>query len=110
MTLNNATTGEQITEFCWATTQSNVNQFTATALDGSVYIQVIGSPSQTIIAECVIATGMKSVLESAHANVDLMFLSDGSETIHGRIIELEFQVDVRGGKQRCTIKLAREEV
>ena len=109
MILRNQTTGEHITEHCWAQTSSNVNQVVNTALDGSVYIQVIGSPSTTIVAECVIDTGAKAKLESAHARADLMAITGDGRTTYGHVTKLYFQDKVRGNMQRCTVTLMEEE-
>lgn len=110
MILKNETTGEIITEFCWTQTTSNVTQVVTTAFDGTVYIQTIGKPSRTIVAECVIYTDAKPKLESAHARVDLMSITDGTDVLHGRITGLSFQNKVRGNMQRCTVTLAKEEI
>lgn len=109
MILRNQTTGETITEYCWAHTSDNVNQVVNTALDGSVYIQVIGRPSTTIVAECVVNVAAKPKLESAHANADLMAVADGGSTMYGRITSLSFQNKVRGNLQRCTVTMSEEE-
>lgn len=110
MILRNQTTGEKITEFCWTNTTSDVTQVLTKALDGTVYIQVIGEPSKTIVAECVITTSAKPKLESAHARADLMSVTDeDGHLTYGRITALSFQNKVRGNKQRCTVTLAEEE-
>ena len=110
MILRNQTTGEKITEFCWTKTTPNVNQVVTTAMDGTVYIQVIGSPSKTIVAECVITTDAKPKLESAHARADLMSVTDEDGRVTcGHITALSFQTKVRGNKQRCTVTMAEEE-
>lgn len=109
MILRNQTTGEKITEFCWTQTTPNVNQVVTTAMDGTVYIQVIGRPSKTIVAECVITTEAKAKLESAHASAALMSIADDSRMTYGRITALSFQRKVRGNMQRCTVTMMEEE-
>lgn len=109
MTLKNETTGTVITDYCWISTNQDVTQVSSKALDGTVYLQIIGAPSVSIIAEIVLPVSMKPTLENSHASGALMSVGSESEKQYGRITGLSFQTKELGGLQRCTVTLAKEE-
>ena len=109
MTLKNETTGIVIPDYCWISSKQDVSQVESKALDGTVYLQIIGSPSVTITADIILEAEMKPTLEAAHASGALMSVGAGSAKQYGRITGLSFKNKIRGGLQRCTVTLAKEE-
>lgn len=108
LTMKNAVTGETITEYCWAVTSQEVNRITSTALDGTVYVQVIGKPAKRIEVEGVISDDKLEALRAAEASATVMILSNDTETLYGRIVSLRERTRIVNCKRKFSAELTRE--
>jgi hypothetical protein len=110
MTLLDVTTNTELTPYAWVTPDQDVTKILNTALDGTVYLQIIGAPVKYYDVGAVISSTDREALEDAEANGDLLSLTEVDTTLYGRIVELNINPKIIGGTQTLTMRLAKEVV
>lgn len=108
--LYDITQGHAITRFVSLDVAQGVKRIINTALDGTTYIQVIGTPSVTYQIEAYVDAGGKARLFLAEADCNLLRATVQSGTFYGRITALSCAKMPPSRYHKATITLAAEEV
>lgn len=106
--LKNTQTGATISDHCWALTRQEVNRVKNTALDGTVYMQIIGTPAKVIDVEGEVYDGKLDLLRVAEQSGVILSLSNDEETWYGRITDLQEGRKIVGGRRKFTAEMTWE--
>lgn len=108
MVMKNTKTGVVVSSECWAHTKQEVNRVTTTALDGTVYSQIIGTPTKIIQVEGGVYDNKLDDLRNADASGVVLSLSNSSVTWYGRILNLQEGTKIVNGRRKFSATLSWE--
>lgn len=107
ITLKNGTT--VLTVYAWQKEVQHVNRAMSTALDGTQYYQVFGSPYYDINIEGVCSDAEKLLIEAAEAaGASISCVSGETALYSGRIKELKFDDRTYVGLMKFSMTLIEE--
>ena len=106
--LYDETTSAAISYHLSLESSSNVTQIKSVSLDGTVYLQTIGSPQTDYTGKVYVDREGKALLEAAYANGDLLRAEVKHGTYHGRLTDIKFSDRNAGDTFETTITLAKE--
>ena len=90
--------------------EEETQQIVNTSLDGTVYIQNVGSPQKNCVGSVYVTRDEKTLLMSAFSGGNLMRIEVKHGTYYGRIIELSFGERLPGDYLEAKLKVANEVV
>lgn len=102
--------GKVVTPWCWAITKQQANTVVSTALDGTVYVQVIGTPRKIIEAEGVVLLGSLQLLLDAERTAEMLTLVNDENSLHGRITSFDQGRSIVNGRLKFTMEMTWEAV
>lgn len=108
--LYDITLNREITHLVSISTSQNVNRVINQALDGTTYIQVIGSPTRSHSLDVYVTDDEKAKMEQAEADCNLLSATVDAGTFYGRITSQSFKKIAGGRWHQATVVLASEEV
>ena len=98
----------RITRFVQCERQVNVMRIVSKALDGTSYLQIIGTPNVDFKIVCYVDRVGKTALETAESDGNLLRITVKSGTFYGRITEAKYSERQAGDTFQVTLKLAME--
>lgn len=103
-------TGTIVTRYVSVHTSQQVNRITQTALDGTTYLQIIGSERIIYRVIAYVNAAGKVELMSAESTAAIVFVQARDGNYYGRIISMELSERMAGGWYQATLTLAKEHV
>ena len=99
-----------ITTFVQFEIEEETQQIISTSLDGTVYIQNVGSPQKNYVGRVYVNRDEKTLLMSAFSHGNIVRIDVKHGTYYGRIIELSFGERLPGDYFEAKLKVANEVV
>lgn len=109
MTFRDETFGDIISYLGTYTREQSTTKIISKSLDGAVYMQTIGLPSEEIRATIIYPPDMEQILKRADSQSSLISLTTKDEVIYGRIVSLELGHKWINGMYSAEVLLLKEE-
>jgi hypothetical protein len=106
--LYDVTTSEVISRLAQMEETVKVTQIKTAALDGTIYIQNIGTPETDLTGDIYVDRDGKAALQSAYSDGDTMRVTLKHGTYYGRIIGCTFGARMAGDYFKATLTLTKE--
>lgn len=106
--LYDETTSAAISYHLSLESSSNITQIKTVSLDGTVYLQTIGSPQTDYTGKVYVDRTGKALLEAAYANGDFLRAEVKHGTYRGRLTDLKFSDRMAGDRFTADFTLAKE--
>lgn len=107
------TAEEEITEYISGEIDQDVNIIEHTALDGTYYQQIIGSPTLSYVATAYVDSAGRSALQAAQAHGNVLRVTIPDQGVfYGRITKGGLQLSDRNGSSKwykASLRLAKED-
>ena len=107
--LYDVTTSEVISRLAQMEETVKVTQIKTASLDGTIYIQNIGTPETDLTGDIYVDRDGKAALQSAYSNGDTMRVTLKHGTYYGRIIDIKMSNRLPGDMFRAAVTIAEED-